>query len=211
MSFLESQHALVDDQFGFRKNRATYMAIMNMQEKISAAIDNHEFSVGIFIDLSKAFDTINHEILIGKLEYYGIRGVALDWFRSYLQFRQQYVYLNNVSSSLRPVVCGVPQGSVLGPLLFILYINDIVKCSDILKFILFADDTNLFYSNRNFYVLEQEINVELSKLAIWFAANKLSLNATKSNYIIFGFKKSQDLLLLFLMTMSWNVQLQLNS
>ena len=125
------------------------MAIMEMQDKISAAIDDGDFAIGIFLDLSKAFDTLDHGILIAKLEYYGVRGVALDWFKSYLGCRKQYVFLNGESSTMSPVVCGVPQGSILGPLLFVLYINDIVKCSDILNFILFADDINLFYSNKN--------------------------------------------------------------
>jgi len=109
------------------------MALMEMYDKISLAMDNHEYSVGIFIDLSKAFDTINHSILIEKLNYYGIRGIVLDWFRSYLQSRQQYVYLNGMSSTMRSIICGVPQGSLLWTLLFILYVNDITSCCEILK------------------------------------------------------------------------------
>ena len=163
-----------------------------MHEKISSAIDNQEFPVGIFIDLSKAFDTINHSILLEKLSFYGIRGITLEWFRSYFQFRQQYVFLHNVASSLLPITCGVPQGSILGPLLFILYINDIINCTDTLELILFADDTNMFYSNRDFYELERIINIELLKLSVWFRANKLSLNAVKSNYILFGYKKNSQ-------------------
>jgi hypothetical protein len=188
MSFLEDKHILVDNQFGFRKNRSTFMAIMEMFDRISSAVDNGEYSVGIFIDLSKAFDTINHSILLEKLHHYGIRGIALDWFRSYLQSRQQYVFLNGVSSSLKYIDCGVPQGSILGPLLFILYINDIINCSDILRLILFADDTNIFYSNSDICKLESIVNLELSKLSTWFKANKLSLNATKTNYMLFGTK-----------------------
>ena len=141
------------------------MAIMEMQDKIRAAIDDGDFAVGIFLDLSKAFDTLYHGILIAKLEYYGLRGVALDWFKSYLWCRKQYVFLNGESSTMSPVVCGVPQGSILGPLLFILYINDIVKCSDILNFILFADDINLFYSNKNLNELTLIVNCKLCKLS----------------------------------------------
>ena len=189
MSFFESKNILIDNQFGFRKKRSTYMALLEMYENVSSAIDNQEFSVGIFIDLSKAFDTINHSILIEKLHYYGIRGTALDWFRSYLQLRSQYVYLNGVQSSMLSVTCGVPQGSILGPLLFILYINDINNCCDNLRLILFADDTNLFYSNRVYSELERIINTDLDKLSSWFKANKLSLNAVKTNFIVFGHKK----------------------
>jgi hypothetical protein len=188
MSFLESKTLLVDNQFGFRKKRSTYMALMEMYDKISLAMDNHEYSVGIFIDLSKAFDTINHSILIEKLSYYGIRGIVLDWFRSYLQSREQYVYLNGMSSTMRSIICGVPQGSILGPLLFILYVNDIASCCEMLKLILFADDTNLFYSNRDYSELERIVNIDLSKLADWFKANKLLLNAAKTNFILFGYK-----------------------
>ena len=165
------------------------MAISDMYDRTSAAIDRNEYSIGIFIDLSKAFDTLDHEILLMKLEHYGVRGVALQWFKSYLFNRKQYVFVNETSSLLRTITCGVPQGSILGPLLFILYINDIVCCSDILQFILFADDTNLFYSNSNVNKLVEVLNAELSKLAKWFQANKLSLNVQKTNFIAFGQKK----------------------
>ena len=115
--------------------------------------------------------------------------MALEWFKSYLCSRKQYVFLNGQSSTMRPVVCGVPQGSILGPLLFLLYINDIATCSDILNFILFADDTNLFYSNKDLSKFILIVNWELSKLSDWFRANKLSLNAIKSNFIMFGNKR----------------------
>ena len=139
-----------------------------------------------FIDLSKAFDTVNHNILIRKLEHYGIRGVALQWFLNYLSNRKQYVYYNNVSSSLQGITCGVPQGSILGPLLFILYVNDIENCSSLLNFILFADDTNIFYSCKDYQDFTKTVNLELHKLSQWFCANKLSLNVSKSNFILFG-------------------------
>ena len=166
------------------------MAIMDMYKKLSSAIDRNEFALGIFLDLSKAFDTLNHKILCHKLEYYGIRGVTLKWFKNYLENRMQFVYLNdyNVSSSLRNVSCGIPQGSILGPLLFIIYINDITTSSSILKSILFADDTNLFNSNQNFQQLIESTNFELNKLSEWFKSNKLSLNVDKTKFIIFGNK-----------------------
>jgi hypothetical protein len=188
MSFLEKNSILLKNQYGFRKNHSTYMAIIDMYDKISRAIDDGEYAVGVFIDLSKAFDTLNHEVLLSKLEYYGVRGTALVWFRNYLFNRQQYVFFKGESSSVRSIVCGVPQGSVLGPLLFILYINDIINCSNILKFILFADDTNLFYSNKNITELAKIMNFELAKVSTWFRANKLSLNASKTTFICFGSK-----------------------
>ena len=156
------------------------MSLIDVYDKISQAVDRSEYSVGIFIDLSKAFDTLNHSILLRKLEYYGIRGMPLNWFKSYLHNRKQYVVLDNVSSKLVNVSYGVPQGSILDPLLFVLYINDMANSSNLLTFILFADDTNLFYSSTNLKHLENIVNVELSRVSTWFQANKLSLNAKKT-------------------------------
>ena len=188
LSFFEKKQLLIDNQYGFRPKHSTYMALLQMYDKISLAADKNEYSIGIFIDLSKAFDTLNHSILIKKLEHYGIRGIPLEWFKNYLSERKQYVFLNDASSATQNVTCGVPQGSVLGPLLFIIYINDIIKCSDLLNFILFADDTNLFYSNENLIQMQNLVNNELSKLSEWFRANKLSLNAVKTHYMLFGNK-----------------------
>ena len=162
--YLDSLDLLCKSQFGFRKHHSTYMALIDMYDRISSAIDNNEFCIGVFIDLSKAFDTLNHNILLLKLEHYGVRGIALKWFKNYLSCRRQYVYLNGSSSALQSITCGVPQGSILGPLLFILYINDITSCSDILRFILFADDTNVFYSCKDIVQLFEIVNVEIAKL-----------------------------------------------
>ena len=159
-----------------------------MFNKISKAIEDREYAIGIFVDLSKAFDTINHSILLDKLKHYGVRGVAWEWFRDYLSNRKQYVCFNNALSSQMNITCGVPQGSILGPLLFILYVNDIVNCSKVLYFILFADDTNIFYASKNYSDLMNIVNSELCKLSEWFKANKLSLNIKKTHYIMFGNK-----------------------
>ena len=119
--FLQEHNTLFQNQFGFRKNNSTTFALLQITEKIKETIDNKKYGCGIFIDLSKAFDTVNHVILLKKLEHYGIKGVALDWFNSYLSNRKQYVYLNGESSQLENITCGVPQGSVLGPLIFNLH------------------------------------------------------------------------------------------
>ena len=163
-----------------------------MCNSISSAIDRNEFSIGVFIDLAKAFDTLDHDILLCKLNNYGVRGITLNWFRSYLTNRYQYVTWNGCSSENKRIKCGVPQGSILGPLLFILYINDIVNCSHIIKFILFADDTNLFHSDSNYQRLIVTLNAELQKLCVWFKSNKLYLNVKKTNYILFGRKHTND-------------------
>ena len=117
----------------------------------------------MFIDLKKAFDTVNHDILLLKLEHYGIRGGAYSWFKSYLSDRKQFVSLNGVDSNLKNISCGVTQGSVLGPLLFLLYINDLSNISSKLKFFLFADDTNIYFESKDLRNIEKIINIELKK------------------------------------------------
>ena len=147
--FLEDHEILFKNQFGFRKKNSTSHALIEITEKIKESIDTGKFGCGIFIDLKKAFDTVNHVILLQKLEHYGIRGSLLEWFESYLTDRKQYVFYNGVSSDTKLITCGVPQGSVLGPLLFLLYVNDMPNISDKLNFYLFADDTNIYYESDN--------------------------------------------------------------
>ena len=135
--------------------------------------------------MSKAFDTINHKILVQKLDHYGIRGVTLQWFDNYLTNRKQIVKYNQTKSKEMTIKTGVPQGPILGPILFLLYINDIEHCSKLLSFILFADDTNIFYSNSCLKSLNKVIQEEVNKVAEWLNVNKLSLNIKKTKYIIF--------------------------
>ena len=132
--------------------------------------------------------TINHKFFLHKLSYYGIRGKALEWFRSYLTNRSQFVSINNNNSSSLPITCGMPQGSLLGPLLFITYVNDIQKTSDLLSFILFADDSNIFFSHENINQLIRIVNSELSKVTDWIKANKLSINLQKINFMLLSNK-----------------------
>ena len=176
ITFLDKNQVLFNGQFGFRSNHSTLHAILLIADKIQKAIERKQYSCGIFLDLSKAFDTVNHTILIKKLEYYGIRGIAKDWFCSYLSNRKQLVSIGNVTSDLKPITCGVPQGSVLGPLLFLLYINDFSKSAPDLDFHLFADDSNLFCSHKSLQCLEAKVNVELNNVNNWLCVNKLSLN-----------------------------------
>ena len=185
LNFVTKHKILYDKQFGFKSNHSTLFALLAIIDKIQRAIDDGNFSCGIFLDLSKAFDTVNHQILLQKLEYYGIRGLANDWFRSYLHNRKQFVLLGNVKSDRLDVSCGVPQGSVLGPILFLLYVNDFHKSSNILDFHLFADDSNIFYTDSNLIRLESTINDQIKLVNAWLCANKLSLNIEKTNFIIF--------------------------
>lgn len=161
------------------------MALLSLIDRITSELDTHNFSLGIFIDLSKAFDTLDHTILLNKLAHYGIRGMVNDWFCSYLSNRQQFVNIGSVLSNKRTIKCGVPQGSILGPLLFIIYVNDIVNVTKLANLILYADDTNMFLTNSDLNTLIQNASTELAKLSVWFAANKLSLNIKKTNFILF--------------------------
>ena len=185
MNYIDINHILFRNQYGFRKKHSTSLALISLYDKISAGFDANKHTVGIFLDLSKAFDTVDHAILISKLEHYGIRGLPLEWIQNYLSNRFQYVEYNGFCSLSNKIKCGVPQGSILGPLLFLLYINDIYNATEMGEFILFADDTNLFYSHDNVSSLMSLINSELSMLSEWFQANKLSVNISKTNYIIF--------------------------
>ena len=187
-NYLYKFEILRDNQFGFRKNHSTSLAfnLIDLNEKVSLALYRNEHAVGVFLDFSKAFDTVYHNILLDKLEHYGIRGVALDWVRSYLSNRLQFVQFSGQCSSLQSISCGVPQGSILGPLFFLLYINDLNKVSTVVELILFPDDTNLFMSHKDpVYLAASLNNSELNKLSAWFKANKLSLNLKKTNFMLF--------------------------
>ena len=158
----------------FRKSRSSGLAHIDLCDNMSSAFDRSKHAIGVFLHLSIAFDMVNHVILFDKLEHYGIRGLALEWVKSYFSERKQSVEFNNVRSSPQGISCGVPQGSILGPLFFILCVNDLNNAS-ILDAILFADDTNLFISLNDPVYLVNTLNRELSKLSTWFAANRLSL------------------------------------
>ena len=163
------------------------MGIMQVVDKINDAVEKkNETTIGVYLNLSKAFDTIDHDILLHKLDYYGFRGIVLDWFRDYLSKRTQYVSYNDSKSDLKTILCGVPQGSILGPLLFILYINDITNTSTLLDYLLFADDTTILNSSSDIVSKIPLVNRELTEVSNWFKANKLSVNDTKTNYIIMG-------------------------
>ena len=184
-TFLLQHNILFENQFGFRKNNSTTYALIDLTEKIKDTIENKKFGCGVFIDIRKAFDTVNSKILLQKLEHYGIRGTALTWFKSYLSNRKQYVFLSGESSSLKEMYYGVPQGSCLGPLLFLLYINDLPNSSDNLDFHLFADDTHIYFESTSLKDIEVTVNKELKNVSNWLLVNRLSLNIDKTNFVIF--------------------------
>ena len=191
LSFINKYDILYKLQFGFRPGHSTVMALITLVDKISAALEKGESVLGLFLDFSKAFDCINHNILFNKLEYYGVRGIALTWIKSYLSDRQQYVFYQGEQSQCQNIICGVPQGSILGPLLFLLYVNDIVNVSSVLFPILYADDTNLFQTGRNLQHIADIMNEEIKKLMVWLNVNQLKLNVKKTHFMIFCPNKRQ--------------------
>ena len=185
-SHLDKHEILYKKQFGFRAKHSTSHALLDFLLNSSKAIENKEIIVGIFLDFKKAFDSINHEILLDKLHFYGIRGVTLDLFRNYLLDRKQFTAFSEHDSVHEKVTCGVPQGSILGPLLFLIFINDLSNISSIMNILLFADDTNLFFKHENVEWLAKTINTELCKVSNWITANKLQLNYEKTHMMVFN-------------------------
>ena len=186
MLFLNKNNVLYQSQYGFRNGHSTSSAILQLIQNINKSLNNNDKLISVFIDLTKAFDVIDHKILIYKLSYYGIKGIPLQWFIDYLCNRKQYVYVNGKISNQVTVECGVPQGSILGPLLFLIYINDIHYTSDKLNYILFADDTSVYLTGNNTNSLISSMNNQLKHIDTWMKRNHLILNVCKTKYMIFG-------------------------
>ena len=185
-SFLELHNCIYDLQFGFREKHSTNHALMSMVQQIRDTMDDGNIAVGVFVDFQKAFDTVNHQILLKKLEHYGVRGTPNNWFKSYLSDRKQFVNINDTNSEHAFIKHGVPQGSVLGPLLFLIYINDLHTCIKHSTTRHFADDTNLIHIlNKLFPNRTKKLNGDLRRLTHWLLANKISLNSTKTEVIFF--------------------------
>ena len=183
--FLNENNILYKYQFGFRAKHSTTQAVTEIVDNLLDEIDSGKITAGIYLDLSKAFDTVDHNILLTKLQHYGIRGEALGWFQSYLTNRQQFTVANGNCSTKQNVLYGVPQGSVLGPLLFLIYVNDIAAAVPSHKLRLFADDSNIFVSDINPRSLKCQMISVLTKMDEWFRANKLTINMSKTKYSIF--------------------------
>ena len=185
LKFIKYNKILNDNQFGFRKKHNTNHAIINLTESMLDDLDNGLKVGGVFLDIAKAFDTVNHDILLRKLEYYGFRGNTLMWFESYIKHRITYVQIRNCKSKNYSMDWGIPQGGVLAPILFLLFMNDIVKCSNIFKFSIYADDTCIILGldRENYDVI---MKTELKNIVDWFSCNELLLNISKTDYIFFG-------------------------
>lgn len=183
--YLEKNNLLADEQFGFRDNRSTEKAVLRFVQEVFKALEAKDYPIGIFIDLSKAFDSLNHEILFDKLVHLGIRGTCLKLFKSYLGNRKQFVQCNNEMSSVTTIRRGVPQGSILGPTLFLIYINDLTKASEKFHFTIYADDTTLLLKDTSLDGLHTALNSELNKIEKWVHDNDLKINTTKTKCVLF--------------------------
>ena len=183
--FLTKHKILYSYQFGFHENHSTSLALIEIVDNIRQSIEDGNYTLGIYLDLTKAFDTVDHTILLRKLQHYGIRGITNDWFKSYLTDRKQYTLANGEKSDIENIKAGVPQGSVLGPLLFLIYINDVPNCT-YEKLRLFADDANCFIIHKDPIILKQKAISTITNINEWLTANKLLISLPKTCYTIFS-------------------------
>ena len=178
-TFLNKNNVIYNLQFWFRQQYSTSHALINITENIRKTLDDGNIGCGVFVDLQKAFDSVDHKILLAKLNHYGIRGVSNDWFKSYLANCNQYISINGYESGLVTLNCGIPQGCVLGLFLFLLYVNDLNQAIKFCKVHHFGDDTNLLCLSNSVKKLNKLANADLKHLANWLNANKISLNIKK--------------------------------
>ena len=196
ITYIEKNNILSKTQYGFRKGLSTENAIINFIDKIHTGLESRQFTAAIFMDLSKAFDVLDHQILATKLEHYGFRGKFLDLLIDFVSNRNYFVNVNGIKSETRRVNIGVPQGSTLGPLLFLLYINDMCNSSKLFDFTQFADDSTLTTSGTQLNLLTQDINTEFSKVLDWLIVNKLIINLKKTYCMLFTNKKEDRTLII---------------
>ena len=193
--YLESNRLLSDYQFGFRSNRSTELAVTYFNNLVRKEADCGKATGAVFIDLSKAFDTVSHSVLLNKLSLYGIQDTELQWFMDFLFLRKQKVQYNGVLSEPSPVFTGVPQGSILGPLLFLIHFNDVHKPLQLSRIITYADDTVIFTSASDFDAIQSSLSEDINRLSSWFRENELIINLKKgkTEVMLFGTAKRLSL------------------
>jgi Reverse transcriptase (RNA-dependent DNA polymerase) len=184
VNHLKYNKILNENQFGFQEGFSTVHHLFKLTNHVTKELNKKNYTVGIFLDLKKAFDVVPHKILLKKLEKMGIGGVALRWFANYLKGRSQRVEIDGQLSDIEMLTISILQGSILGPILFLCFINDLPNCTDLLT-LMFADDTAGLTSGPDLKVLIHKANSELHKIALWFKANKMAVNISKTKYIIF--------------------------
>ena len=191
--YFNSNNLLAEEQYGFRTNHSTEYAAVKLVDNVSKEMELGNTPTALYIDLSKAFDTLSFDILLYKLNYYGIKDNAFKLLKNYLTNRRQYEVYNSQNSETLDISTGVPQGSILGPLFFSMCINDLITVSNKLKFIMYADDTTIYFNLEDFdpYNLERDLNNELEKITLWLKMNKLSLNVQKTKLVIFHRRQKQ--------------------
>ena len=191
---LMDNSVLSNCQSGFRTLHSTVTALLEATNNWSFNIDQGNVNAVVFLDLKKAFDTVDHSILLSKLSVYGLGGRVGSWFGSYLHSRKQKCYVNGHLSSYRFLPCGIPQGTILGPLLFLIYINDLPNCLTHSRPRMYADDTNLTFASNNVCDIDYKVNEDLHNVNKWLIANKLTLNQSKTEFMLIGSRQKLNTL-----------------
>ena len=187
--FLKANGILTNNQYAFWKLYSTVMSLINSTEHWLENADNRKLNMTVFLDLKKAFDTVDHKILIDKLFKYGIKGKEREWFKSYLSGRKQFCSVNGQRSKTEGALCGIPQGSCLGPLLFIVYLNDFEGCLDFSKANMYADDTHTTIASNDIRELVRMTKKELLNISDWLRVNKLSANQKNTEFMVIGHQR----------------------